>query len=125
MVTELMVRNVDQSIAFYQRYLKCEISNKLIVENQIRWAEVQTPKGSRLQFYGIVDFINEIGEFRGEEPRASIVLIFEVDEIENTWNEVKDKIVIVDPLKTKDYGAIEFKFKDPDGYIIQLTQRIN
>lgn len=125
MITELVVLDVNKSVEFYLEYLECRINQKIESEDHLDWAELVTPKGVKFQLIKKTEFDKEVSIFKDGELGGTVVLIFEVEEIENFWNKFKDGPEIVEAIKTKEYGAIEFKLKDPDGYLIQISQRIS
>ncbi|RFB79279.1 VOC family protein [Methylovirgula sp. 4M-Z18] len=60
------------------------------------------------------------------EPCAnrSLVLEFQVDDIETEYVRLKDKVTLVHDLKTMPWGNKTFQFRDPDGNAISLYMPI-
>ncbi|MBB4567710.1 VOC family protein [Rhizobium leucaenae] len=56
------------------------------------------------------------------EPGAnrSLVLEFQVDDIEAEYTRLKDRVPLVHELKTMPWGNTTFQFRDPDGNAVSL-----
>jgi uncharacterized glyoxalase superfamily protein PhnB len=44
----------------------------------------------------------------------------QVDDVDSVWSKVKEKVTVVDPIETKNWGDREFTLKDQDGYLISF-----
>ena len=47
-------------------------------------------------------------------------LFVQIDNVDKKWEEVKDKVLVVDEIETKSWGDREFTIADPDGYLISF-----
>lgn len=47
-------------------------------------------------------------------------LFAQIDDVDKKWDEIKNKVEVVDGIETKDWGDREFTIKDPDGYLISF-----
>lgn len=47
-------------------------------------------------------------------------LFIQVDDVDMVYQNLKDKVEIVDEIETKSWGDREFTLKDPDGYLISF-----
>jgi uncharacterized glyoxalase superfamily protein PhnB len=47
-----------------------------------------------------------------------------VENVEEIWKRIKDKVEVVYPLKDFDYGMREFGIRDNNGYILNVGQNI-
>ncbi|HEY8420859.1 MAG TPA: VOC family protein [Thermoclostridium sp.] len=56
----------------------------------------------------------------GKANEGKVCLVFSCDDHDKTYEELKQKGVIVDPPKTADWGGKELYIKDPDGNIILI-----
>ena len=56
------------------------------------------------------------------EPCAnrSLILEFQVDDIDAEYARLKDKVPLVHELKTMPWGSTTFQFRDPDGNAVSL-----
>lgn len=50
---------------------------------------------------------------------------FEIDDAEDFWNLVKEKVNVLYPLEEFDYGMREFGIYDNNGYLLQFGQRFS
>jgi uncharacterized glyoxalase superfamily protein PhnB len=49
---------------------------------------------------------------------------FHHDEVDELWQQIKDKAMVVYPLEDFGYGMREFAIRDNNGYILQFGQEI-
>ena len=49
---------------------------------------------------------------------------FHPDEVDELWQQIKDKAMVVYPLEDFGYGMREFAIRDNNGYILQFGQEI-
>ncbi len=73
--------------------------------------------------YQSAAFGQEIPQFKAQQPNATIALYIQVDDIKRLYEQVKDRVKIVQPLHQTDYGSTEFSCLDPDGYVLMFNQR--
>ena len=66
--------------------------------------------------------LEEYPAFKGRPIGGTLTLFMEVSNIRPSYDELKDRVLVVMPLETKWYGVTEFAFLDPDGYIITFAQ---
>lgn len=57
-----------------------------------------------------------------EKPNLTGSIYFETDEVDKTWNEIKEKVKVCYEIETFDYGMREFGFYDNNEYLIQFGQ---
>jgi predicted enzyme related to lactoylglutathione lyase len=114
---DLVVEDVNRSVEFYVNLLGWE---KLYADEN--FAKVKAGE-SELMIMSKTDFEKEMPEVNRPKNEGLTVMIIEVDNIEEAYNKIKDKVKIIRGPKVTDYGTKEFDFIDPDGYIVQFTQR--
>ena len=56
----------------------------------------------------------------GKSNEGAVCLVFDCDDHDKTYNELKEKGVFLDPPKTAVWGGKELYVKDPDGNIILI-----
>ncbi|MCE7994927.1 MAG: bleomycin resistance family protein [Roseivirga sp.] len=59
-------------------------------------------------------------QFNGAQFTGSIYLFS--DDVNQDWDNLKDKVKVCYPLETFDYGMTEFAIYDNNGYMIQFGQ---
>jgi len=63
------------------------------------------------------------GAHLGEKPAFTGTLYFEMKGVEEFYARVKDRIEIVWPLESMEYGTREFGVRDLDGYTLAFAER--
>lgn len=119
--TELMVDDIEKSIDFYRNILGFEITVSAPEKNPFF---VILQNGSvELMLYHRTQFSEEIPKFKDMAVGGTIALYIGVEEINSFYNSVQDKVKIIQPLHTTDYGSIEFSCEDNSGYILMFNER--
>lgn len=59
-----------------------------------------------------------------ERPLMTGYIYFRTDEVDATWQQLKDKTEVVYPIEDFFYGMREFAVRDLNGYILQFGQEI-
>jgi uncharacterized glyoxalase superfamily protein PhnB len=116
--TRIIAANIKQLVAFYEMVTGVEAEWLAPV-----FAEIVMP-GAVLAI-GASDTV-ALWKEGSAEPRAnrSLVLEFQVDDIEAEYARLKDKVTLVHELKTMPWGNRTFQFRDPDGNAISLYMPI-
>jgi uncharacterized glyoxalase superfamily protein PhnB len=73
---------------------------------------------------GDVDLLLSTGSHLGDKPSLSGTLYFHMDGVEKFYERVKDRVDIVWPLETQEYGLREFGVNDPDGYTLAFAEEV-
>lgn len=119
----LVVSNVERSLAFYRDVLGF----------QVEWT---VPEAAPYVFAavhagGVEIFLNapdaataEYPAFKGKAIGGTLTLFIEVTDIARLYAELSTRVAVVMPLEKKWYGVTEFAFTDPDGYVITFAERV-
>lgn len=59
----------------------------------------------------------------GEAPGSTDEISFTVADVETLWEQVKDRVDVVDPLEKTPWGTYRFVIKDPDGHLLSFGQK--
>jgi catechol 2,3-dioxygenase-like lactoylglutathione lyase family enzyme len=118
----LIVSNVERSLAFYRDVLGFAVAFTVPEASPLIFAAVQS---------GPVEiFLNAPEAATAEYPAftdrpigGTFTLFIEVEGIRTMHDALKDRVKIVMPIETKWYGMTEFAFEDPDGYLITYAER--
>lgn len=125
-VAELGVRDVAQTLDFYERILNCVVVGTTEDEQgSLTWAEVDL-LGSRLMFERIDLLAQELsGSHHLDGCSIRNVIVARVpslaDAQEILSKVTKNEVALVRNPTTTDYGAFEFGFVDPDGFVIVVA----
>ncbi len=118
----LVVSNVERSVAFYRDVLGLSV-------------EVTVPEAAPYVFAslhagGVEIFLNapeaagaEYPAFRNRPIGGTLTLFIEVSDARQAHDALKDRVKVVMPLEKKWYGSTEFAFEDPDGYVVTFAER--
>lgn len=118
----LIVSNVEQSIASYRDTLGFEVEATV---------PDSTPYVFAIIASGVVRiFLNSpeaaVTEYPvlGSRPLGGTLTLFiEVIGIRELYERLQPLVKIVMPIEVKWYGQTEFAFTDPDGYVITMAER--
>ena len=118
----LIVSNVERSLAFYRDVLGFDVAFTVPQASPLVFAAVQS---------GTVEiFLNareaataEYPAFKDRPIGGTLTLFIEVENIRSVHDTLSGRVKIVMPLETKWYGMTEFAFEDPDGYLITFAER--
>ena len=118
----LIVSNVERSLAFYRDVLGFAVDHAVPDEAPYVFASVKS---------GAVEiFVNAPEPAVAEYPPlanrpigGTLTLFIETSDIASAYEALKDRVKIVMPLEKKWYGVTEFAFEDPDGYVITFAER--
>jgi lactoylglutathione lyase len=117
--TRMRVSDMDQTIKFYTEVLGLEVAERKT-----------SPRGSHLAFLKVPNS-EELIELASFPPSGPVTvqpdlvhLAFEVDNLEETMRELKEKQVPITDGPTRSSSGNRFIFIDaPDGYEIELIER--
>jgi uncharacterized glyoxalase superfamily protein PhnB len=59
------------------------------------------------------------------QPLMTGSLYFNPDDVDQLWEQVKDKVTVEYPLENFDYGMREFAIRDCNGYLLQFGQELS
>src|SRR6478672_10039653 len=107
----LAVNSIDNTILFYRNVLGFECVNRME-----GWAALQKDSVE------IMISLPNAQPF--EKPTLTGSLYFNSSDVDDLWNEIKDKASIVYPIENFFYGMREFAIRDNNGYVLQFGQEI-
>ncbi|MBS1795072.1 MAG: VOC family protein [Acidobacteria bacterium] len=116
LVPMLATEDLARTVAFYEKFLGFECRGKYPADNPC-WVSLQNGE-SELAFH----LPNSETDF--ERPALTGTLYLHVENVDEVWNNIKDKVEIVYGLEDFDYGMREFGIRDCNGYILNLGQNI-
>lgn len=113
----LETNDLKQTIEFYQKFLDFECRGAYPDQENPYWASLWNG-----QFELSFGLPNAHTDFQAPKLTGSIYL--HVENVDEIWQELKDKVEIVYKLENMDYGMREFGIKDCNGYILNIGQSI-
>ena len=120
MTPELIVKDVSETIEFYEKNLGFTVSLKVPEDDEPVWAELKNGE-LRFMVQKWDDTIVEMPRLSARQRGGITIFVFRL----STTSEVRkiaelftDGYDIPLPLRTTEYGTVEFGISDPDGYLI-------
>lgn len=118
----LMVEDVDKTIAYYRDLLGFELAMTEPQEEPFQWA-MMTNGGAELMFQSRASLAGEYEQLFGDIPLGgSFTLFIEVNDVRALFEKVKTHVEMVKELEETFYGMIEFTIRDLDGYLLTFAQ---
>jgi catechol 2,3-dioxygenase-like lactoylglutathione lyase family enzyme len=117
----LIVADVDRSIAFYRDQLGFTLVTTVPDASPYVFA-IMKSGGVEVYLNAPGPALEEYPAFKGRPIGGTLTLFIEVEDIQTSYAELKDRVQVVMPLEKKWYGVTEFAFLDPDGYVITFAQ---
>lgn len=118
----LVVSNVEQSIAFYCDLLWFTLTQKVPDQSPLVFAAVQS--GEVEVFLNAAEAaVAEYPAFKSRPIGGTLTLFMEVEGIKSWHDALAGRVNVVMPLERKWYGVTEFAVTDPDGYVITFAER--
>lgn len=117
----LVVSNVDRSVAFYRDLLGFTLGATVPDASPYVFAIVQSG-GVEIFLNAPGPAIAEYPAFDGRPIGGTLTLYIEVHGIKALYETLRPRVPIVSPLEKKFYGVTEFVIQDPDGYLITFGE---
>jgi catechol 2,3-dioxygenase-like lactoylglutathione lyase family enzyme len=112
-----MTKDVQKNSDFYRKYFKFET-----VFDAGWYISLKHPKGQELAF---IDVSHESvpPEYRHQAP--GFILNIEVDNVEEIYEKfVEEKLAILAPLETNEYGQHHFIISDPNNLLVDIITMV-
>jgi uncharacterized glyoxalase superfamily protein PhnB len=118
LIPMLETKNLMQTIEFYKQNLGFRCEAVYPSEENICWASLWNGE------YEIA-FCLPNAHTNFEKPVLTGSIYMHVENIEELWQKLKDKVEIVCPPENMNYGMREFGIRDCNGYVLNLGQDIS
>ena len=133
MIVNLAVNDIVSTIKYYQENFDFELQilvdeSKTIFDTEIKkelnyiWAMIKKD-GVSIMLQSIESLKEDIGVFF-DNISASLTLYIEVENVDELYLKIKDKVSIYKEIDTTWYGQKEFYIKDINGYILGFASKI-
>ncbi len=118
----MMVEDVNKTVDFYRNILCCF---ELIVSDpkkgQFDWAMIAC-EDNELMFQSRKSLGKSIPGFKDIKTGGSMVAYIEMEDVEELYNRIKDKVTVIKDLHKTHYGSTEFIIKDCNGYVLVFAE---
>ena len=117
----LVVSNVERSLAFYRDVLGFAVSATVPDAAPYVFAAIASG-GVEIFLNAPEPVIAEYPAFAGRPIGGTLTLYVEVSGVKGLHDALAARVPIVTPLEKKFYGVTEFMIQDPDGYLITFGE---
>lgn len=122
MATNLMVENVERSIAFYRDILGFTVFDSVPgSKGGLQFAILGKDK-LMLMLQERENLIGEYPILSVSKVQPSVTLYIRVDNFDCVYADIKKQYPIYKDIHTTFYGAKEFAITDPDNYVLTFTE---
>ena len=130
----LAVKDIKETIKYYQENFNFKVQmlvdeSKTIFDTQIKeelnyvWAMIYKDNIS-IMLQSVESLKEDVGVFF-DNIGASLTLYIDVENVDELYLEIKDKVTIYKEITTTWYGQKEFYIKDINGYILGFSSKNN
>ena len=122
--TNLMVKNVNATLAFYKKYFDFELVEAVPLGDSGESVFAIAKSGDVvLMFQEEGSIKSEVAMFKKYMPgEGAFTLYVKVSDVRALYERVKGDLRIVMDLHDSDYGSTEFAVQDLDGYVLCFAQ---
>jgi catechol 2,3-dioxygenase-like lactoylglutathione lyase family enzyme len=112
-----MTEDVQKSSAFYQNFFEFET-----VFDAGWYISLKHPKGQEIAF---IDVSHESVPLEYQHQATGFILNIEVDNVEDIYKKfIKEKLAILAPLETNEYGQHHFIISDPNDILVDIITMV-
>jgi len=122
MTTNLMVEKVDDSVAFYQDILGFSVVASVPSESGKLQFAVLSKDSLMLMLQEKSNLIEEYPILSTDKIHPSATLYIDVDNLDELYQDLKERHEILCDLHTTFYGSKEFAVADNNGYVLTFTE---
>ena len=122
MTTNLMVENVEKSLAFYQDILGFAVVVSVPSQAGGLQFAILAKDNLTIMVQEKNNLMKEYPVLKTEKLQPSITLYITVDNLDTLYSEIEKSYSINTKMHTSFYGAREFAITDADGYVLTFTE---
>lgn len=119
----LIADNVQETVDFYVNILGFTLVNSAPGENGLVWAQITLDNVS-IMFQDRGSLEAGVSSLKGFPTGASGLMFVMMDNIQEFYTSIKDKVKIVRPMERAFYGHDEFSIFDVNGYLITFSEEV-
>jgi uncharacterized glyoxalase superfamily protein PhnB len=124
MTTNLMVENVDESVAFYRDTLGFSVVASVPGESGALQFAIMAKDTVMLMLQEKTNLGKEYPLLATDKVQPSVTLYIKVDNFVELYEELKDGYEILCDVHTTFYGSKEFAIVDNSGYVLTFTENV-
>ena len=112
-VPVLKVADLQRSVDFYTGILGFSVA----------WRAGNDGGGENIMLHAsATSLLLSTGSHLGDKQQFTGTLYFNMSGVQKFFEAIQEKVEIVWPLESMDYGQLEFGIHDPDGYTLAFTE---
>jgi lactoylglutathione lyase len=119
----LMVEDVNDTVAFYQDVLGFALLASVPEEGQFNWAMMQHD-AVEIMFQSRASLTEDVPLFKDKAIGGSLTLYIDVEDIKGLYRQVQNRVTILHEMTTTFYGTREFTIQDCNGYVLTFAQAV-
>lgn len=119
--TNIMVKNVKETIKFYEEKLGFQKILSVPEEGEILNFAILVQDKISIMLQEQENLTSEYPTLKTDEIVPTFTLFITVDDVEEKYNELKDKVKIAKELHKTFYGKDEFAIFDNNGNILTIS----
>ena len=123
MTPNLMVEDVNKTIAFYKDILGFELLATVPETGQFNWAMMRRDN-VEIMFQARASITEEFPVLKDRAIGGSLTFYIEVEDIQALYRRLKDKVTFVQDMHTTFYGTQEFAVQDCNGFVLSFAEGV-
>ena len=123
MTPNLMVEDVNSTIAFYKDVLSFELLATVPETGQLNWAMMRRDN-VEIMFQVRSSITEEFPVLKDRAIGGSLTFYIEVEDVQPLYTHLKDKVTFVQDLHTTFYGMREFAIQDCNGFVLSFAEAV-
>lgn len=120
----LIADNVQETVDYYVNILGFKLINSVPADNGLVWAQVSLDQVS-VMLQERTSIENELESLKDFPTGMSGTLFIIMDRINEYYNLIKDKAVIIKGMERSFYNHDEFTIADLNGYLITFSEPLD
>lgn len=119
----LVVEDVNSTIAFYRDKLKFELNMSVPEHGELSWALMKRDN-VEIMFQSRESAGRAIPLLKNKEAGGSLTLYIEMENVVELYDTLKGNVALLEDLHTKPYGMREFSIQDCNGFILTFAEEV-
>lgn len=119
---EILVEDMQKTLMFYQDILGFKIELSFPEEKPV-FARIKKDNIT-ITLNNREDFEKDIPSFKSMKMGGTSQIFIKATGVEDFFNEIKNRVKIVQEIHNTNYGTIEFIIEDCNGYFIDFSEDI-
>lgn len=124
LVPNLMAADVNKTAKFYETVLGFNVVMSVPETGQWDWVMLKK-EDTTIMFQSRTSIETDLTSFENQPIGGTLSFYIKVTNVRALFEDLKEKVTIVKPLKVSFYGATEFVIQDLDGYYLMFSEYEN